>query len=79
MHEVEGRSVATRGHPEIIAKNVYYRKSEATPRDIFDITAAARTHFQPAYNPGKTIPEKASRTRRRLKKLSPEFVERTIQ
>ncbi|MER9560080.1 nucleotidyl transferase AbiEii/AbiGii toxin family protein [Mesorhizobium sp. M0323] len=43
--EVEGRSVWLETIPEIIAKKVYYRGSEARPRDIFDIAAAARSQL----------------------------------
>lgn len=43
--DVEGRTVRLETIPEIIAKKVYYRGSEARPRDIFDIAAAARSQL----------------------------------
>lgn len=64
--------------PEIIAKKVYYRGSEAKPRDIFDIAAGARLHLEPMVNALRAFPNHVSRTRERLEKLNPEFVDRTI-
>lgn len=78
MREVEGRTVQLETIPEIIAKKVYYRGSEAKPRDIFDIAAAARTQLEPVINGLRTFPEQVSRTRERLEKLNPEFVDRAI-
>lgn len=76
MREVEGRAVLIETIPEIIAKKVYYRGSEATTRDIFDIAAAARTQLRPVVDALRAFPEQVSRTRERLAKLNPEFVER---
>ncbi len=78
MREVEGRTVLLESIPEIIAKKVYYRGSEAKPRDIFDIAAAARTQLEPMVNALRAFPEQVSRTRDRLEKLNPEFVGRAI-
>lgn len=78
MREVEGRTVLLETIPEIIAKKVYYRGSEAKPRDIFDIAAAARTQLEPMVNALRAFPGQASRTRDRLERLNPEFVGRAI-
>jgi hypothetical protein len=75
--EVEGRAVRLETIPEIIAKKVYYRGSEAKPRDIFDI-AAARSHRGDVVNTLHAFPEQVSRTKAQLEKLNPEFVRRTI-
>ncbi|WEX12324.1 nucleotidyl transferase AbiEii/AbiGii toxin family protein [Chelativorans sp. AA-79] len=78
IREVEGRTVRLETIPEIIAKKVYYRGSEATPRDIFDIAAAARTHLQAVIDALRAFPEEVSGTRKRLERLNPEFVTRAI-
>lgn len=77
-HEVEGRAVRLETVPEIIAKKIYYRGSEAKPRDIFDIAAAARSQLAPVVNALRAFPEQVSRTRERLEKLNPEFVDRAV-
>lgn len=76
--EVEGRAVRLETVPEIIAKKVYYRGSEATPRDIFDIAAAARSQLEPVVDALRAFPERVSKTRERLEKLNPEFVDRAV-
>ncbi|MER8784332.1 nucleotidyl transferase AbiEii/AbiGii toxin family protein [Mesorhizobium sp. M1006] len=75
---VEGRTVRLETIPEIIAKKVYYRGSEAKPRDIFDIAAAARSQLGEVVNALRTLPEHVARTRERMEKLNPEFVGRAI-
>ncbi len=62
----------------INAEKVYYRGSEAKPRDIFDIAAAARSHLGDVVNTLHAFPEQVSRTKAQLEKLNPEFVRRTI-
>jgi hypothetical protein len=64
--------------PEIIAKKIYYRGSEAKPRDIFDIAASARSQLEPMVNALRAFPDQVSRTRDRLEKLNSEFVGRAI-
>ncbi|RWE19725.1 MAG: hypothetical protein EOS41_29955 [Mesorhizobium sp.] len=64
--------------PEIIVKKVYYRGSEAKPRDIFDIATAARSQLGPVVNALRAFPEQVSRTKDRLEKLNSEFVGRAI-
>ncbi len=76
--EVEGRSVWLETIPEIIAKKVYYRGSEARPRDIFDIAAAARSQLGAVVDALRVFPQQVTRTRERLEKLNPEFVSRAI-
>jgi hypothetical protein len=75
---VEGRTVRLETIPEIVAKKVYYRGSEAKPRDIFDIAAAARSQLGEVVNALRTLPEHVARTRERMEKLNPEFVGRAI-
>ncbi|WP_051070947.1 hypothetical protein [Mesorhizobium sp. STM 4661] len=67
---VEGRTVRLETSPEIIAKNVYYRGSEANPHDIFDIAAAARSQLGELSTPC-ALPEQVARTRERMKKAQP--------
>jgi len=76
--EVQGRAVRLETVPEIIAKKVYYRGSDATPRDIFDIAAAARSQLEPVVIALRAFPEQVSKTRERLEKLNPEFVDRAV-
>lgn len=78
MREVEGKTVLLETIPEIIAKKVYYRGSEAKPRDIFDIAAAARSQLEPMVAALRAFPEQVSRTKDRLEKLNPEFVGRAV-
>lgn len=78
IREVEGRTVHLETIPEIITKKVYYRGSEAKPRDIFDIAAAARSHLEPTVKALRAFPDQVSRTKDRLEKLNPEFVDRAI-
>jgi hypothetical protein len=54
------------------------RGSEASPRDIFDIAAAARSQLGEVVNAPRALPEQVARTRERMKKLNPEFVGRAI-
>jgi hypothetical protein len=75
---VEGRTVRLETIAEIIAKKVYYRGSEARPRDIFDIAAAARSQLGAVVDALRAFPQQVARTRERLKKLNPEFVDRAI-
>lgn len=76
--EVEGRQVQLETIPEIIAKKVYHRGSEAKPRDIFDIAAAARTHRDEVVAALRDFPDEVQATLARLEKLNPDFVARTI-
>lgn len=78
VREVEGRAVRLETIPEIITKKVYYRGSEAKPRDIFDIAAAARSHLAAVVNALGGFPEQVARSKERLEKLNPEFVSRAI-
>jgi hypothetical protein len=78
IREVEGRAVRLETVPEIIAKKVYYRGSEAKPRDIFDIAAAARFKLEPVVDALRAFPDQVFRTKERLEKLNPEFVDRAI-
>lgn len=64
--------------PELIAKKIYYGGSEAKPPDIFDIAATARSQLAPLVNALRAFPEQVSRTRERLEKLNPEFVDRAV-
>lgn len=79
IREVEGRAMRLETVPEIIAKKVFYRGSEAKPRDIFDIAAAARLQLEQMVNALRAFSNHVSRTRERLEKLNPEFVDRAIR
>lgn len=78
LREVEGRAVRLETIPEIITKKVYYRGSEAKPRDIFDIAAAARSQLGAVAKALCDFPEQVAPTKERLEKLNPEFVSRAI-
>lgn len=60
---MEGRAVRLETIPEIITKKVYYRGSEAKPRDIFDIAAAARSQRGAVVNALGDFPEQVARTK----------------
>ncbi|MFD2052244.1 nucleotidyl transferase AbiEii/AbiGii toxin family protein [Mesorhizobium calcicola] len=74
-YDVEGRAVRLETIPEIIAKKVYYRGSQARPRDIFDIAAAARSQLGEVVD-ALRVSAQVARTRERSEKLNPEFVSR---
>ncbi len=78
LREVEGRAVRLETIPEIITKKVYYRGSEARPRDVFDIAAAARSQLGAVVKAPCDFPEQVALSKARLEKLHPEFVRRTI-
>ncbi|MFC3320454.1 MULTISPECIES: nucleotidyl transferase AbiEii/AbiGii toxin family protein [Mesorhizobium] len=77
-YDVEGRTVRLETIPEIIVKKVYYRGSQARPRDIFDIAAAARSQLGEVVDALRAFPQQVARTRERLEKFNPEFVSRAI-
>lgn len=76
--QIEGRDVKLETIPEIIAKKVFHRGSEAKPRDVFDIAAAARSHRPEVVTALKGFPDHVSKTLERLDKLNPEFVSGAI-
>lgn len=76
--EIEGREVKLETIPEIITKKVYHRGSEAKPRDVFDIAAAARSHRAEVVGALKDYPAEVAKTLERLDKLNPEFVSGAI-
>ncbi|PBB22708.1 nucleotidyl transferase AbiEii/AbiGii toxin family protein [Mesorhizobium sp. WSM4307] len=77
-YDIEGKTVRLETIPEIIAKKVYYRGSEARPRDIFDIAAAARSQLGAVVDALRAFPQQVASTRERLEKLNREFVSRAI-
>lgn len=78
VQEIEGRSVKLETIPEIIAKKIYHRGSEAKPRDVFDIAAAARAHRADVVGALRSFPNEVAKALDRLDKLNPEFVSSTI-
>jgi len=76
--QIEGRDVKLETIPEIIAKKVFHRGSEAKARDVFDIAAAARSHRPEVVTALKGFPDQVSKTLARLDKLNPEFVRGAI-
>lgn len=78
VQQIEGRDVKLETIPEIIAKKVYHRGSEAKARDVFDIAAAARSHRSEVITALKGYRDQVAQTLERLKKLNPEFVRETI-
>jgi len=76
--EIEARTVKLETIPEIITKKVYFRGSDITPRDIFDIAAAARTHRNQMIGALRGFPAQVEAALVRLDRLNPEFVARTI-
>ena len=75
---VEGRPVKLETIPEIITKKIYYRGSDAIPRDVFDLAAAAKDHREPLVAALSAFPKPIAVTLDRLNKLNPDFVEATI-
>lgn len=58
IRHIEGRDVRLETIPEIIAKKVYYRGSEAKVRDVFDIAAAAQSYRSEVLAASRVIPTK---------------------
>jgi pimeloyl-ACP methyl ester carboxylesterase len=79
VRQIWGRAVQLESIPEIIAKKVYHRGSEAKARDVFDIAAAARSHRFEVIAALKHYPDRVAKTLDRLDKLNPEFVDSTIR
>jgi hypothetical protein len=78
IKQIEGRDVKLETIPEIIAKKVFHRGSEAKARDVFDIAAAARTHRAEVVAALKAYPDKVEMTLQQLDRLNPEFVSGAI-
>ncbi len=78
IKQIEGRDVKLETIPEIIAKKVFHRGSEAKARDVFDIAAAARTHRAEVVAALKAYPDKVEKTLQQLDRLNPEFVSGAI-
>lgn len=74
VQTIEGREVKLETLGEIVAKKIYHRGSEAKPRDIFDIAAAARHHRDEIRAALRQFPSAVGATLERLEKLNPEFV-----
>lgn len=78
MRSVEGRDVALETVPEIITKKVHYRGRSITPRDIFDIAAAAQTNHDELINALKGRRNDVAATIKAIERLNPDFVSSTI-
>ncbi|ODT74396.1 MAG: hypothetical protein ABS76_37060 [Pelagibacterium sp. SCN 64-44] len=72
VHEIDGREVK-------LTKKVYHRGSEAKPRDVFDIAAAARGHRIEVVTALRSYPNEVAKTLVRFSKLNPQFVATTIK
>jgi hypothetical protein len=79
VHEIDGREVKLETIAEIITKKVYHRGSEAKPRDVFDIAAAARGHRIEVVTALRSYPNEIAKTLERFSRLNPEFVATTIK
>ncbi len=76
--EVEGHPTKVEKVPEVIAKKVHYRGAAITPRDIFDIAAAAQDHEGELIETLTAMPDQVAATLSAMEKLNPEFVQDTI-
>ena len=63
---------------EIIAKKVFFRGASITPRDIFDIAAAAQDNRDGLIAALREFPAQVAATRAQLDRLNPDFVARSI-
>jgi hypothetical protein len=75
---VEGRTVKLETVAEIIAKKIFYRGGNIKPRDIFDLAAAAQDHRNEIMEALRRYPDHVVAALRRLEKLNPEFIDKTI-
>jgi hypothetical protein len=78
MKEILGRRTMLETIPEIIAKKVFYRGAMITPRDIFDIAAAARDHRASIVTSLREYKPKVERTIKQIKHSSSRYVYDTI-
>jgi hypothetical protein len=78
IRKIQGREIKLETTAEIIAKKIYFRGSEAKPRDIFDIAAAATTQRSLIVAALSSYKPQTQATLDRLSKLNPEFVDATI-
>lgn len=76
--KVEGAIISVEAVPEIIAKKVYYRGANITPRDIFDIAAAARLYGDQIRAALAWYPEQVGHTLKAIETRNPEFVKETV-
>jgi hypothetical protein len=72
--ELHGRPIFVETIAEIITKKVFYRGSMITPRDVFDIAAAAKTHRHEIVQALAGYPEKVSATITALERANPEYM-----
>ena len=75
---IQGRQIKLETLGEIVAKKVYFRGSEAKPRDVFDIAAATRNHRDEISMALRSFADAVAATLERLEKLNPEFVADSI-
>jgi hypothetical protein len=75
---IEGKEIDLETVAEIVAKKVHYRGASITPRDIFDIAAAAKHDRDPVVSALKAYKEDVGRTLLAIDRLKPDFVNATI-
>lgn len=78
QQNIENRQFSLETVPEVITKKIYHRGANITPRDIFDIAAAAQSQKQDIISALQDYPDRVEATLKRLNKLNPEFIEKTI-
>lgn len=72
--ELHGRPILIKTIAEITTKKVFYRGSMITPRDVFDIAAAGKTHRRELVQALAGYPQKVSATITALERENPEYV-----
>lgn len=72
--ELHGRPIFIETIAEIITKKVFYRGSMITPRDVFDIAAAGKTHRREIVQALAGYPKKVSATITALERANPQYV-----
>jgi nucleotidyltransferase AbiEii toxin of type IV toxin-antitoxin system len=75
---VEGIDLQLETIPEIVTKKIYHRGASIKPRDIFDIAAGGRHHADSIIIALRDYREHVQQALATIRKLNPEFVNRTI-
>jgi len=76
--EIDGESVLVETVPEIIAKKIIHRGASFTPRDIFDVAAAAEVDADSLVSALRSYKEDVATTLQALERLKPDFVSGAI-
>jgi hypothetical protein len=76
--DVDGELVLLETIPEIITKKVYFRNTNITPRDIFDIAAAGEEYGELLIDELRSYQDQATQALTTIERLNPDFANGAI-